>query len=288
MALLTTGLIKNAKVSGVRPSSTLLARISNAGTVNVTIRISGFYWVGITKKEYVLDLLTLAPGEVANSNYYAQFDVFEFHFITNTDAVEISAWGKDAAGDRTVVYNILPLELLPTGMEGIAGALGMTIPSAHNQIYVLNSSSNNISVIDGKTNTLIGNVIVGSGPFGLGVNPITNRIYVANFGSNNVSVIDGNSNTVITTITVGVYPVGVGVNPTTNRIYVTNWGGHNVSVIDGFTHVVIATIPVGVSPEGVNVNPSTNRIYITKYGRNNVSVIDGSTNTIIATVGILP
>ncbi|HBW34992.1 YncE family protein [Desulfosporosinus sp. BICA1-9] len=286
MAQITTGLIENTKVSGVRPSSTFSVRISNADSVTANIRINGFYWNGITKTEYVLDLLTLAPGEAADRNYYAQFDAFEFRFVTSTDAVEISTRGKDAAGNMTVVHSMLPAELFSTGMEGIAGAPGRVIPSALNQIYVLNSSSNNISVIDGKANTFIGNVIVGSGPFGVGVNPITNRIYVVNFGSNNVSVIDGNSNTVITTITVGTNPVGVGVNPETNRIYVTNWSGHNVSVIDGFTHVVIATISVGASPEGVNVNPSSNRIYITNHGSKTVSVINGSTNAVIATVDV--
>lgn len=288
MAQITTGLIENIEVFGVRPSLTFSVRISNVDTVSANIRINGFYWNGITKTEYVLDLLTLAPGEVADRNYYAKFDTFEFLFVTSTDAVEISAWGKNAVGDLTVVHSMLPAELFPMGMEGIAGAPGMTIPSSLKRIYVLNSSSNNISVIDGETNSFIGNVIVGSGPFGIGVNPMTNRIYVANFGSNNVSVIDGNSNTIITTITVGTNPVGVGVNPQTNRIYVTNRGGHNVSVIDGFTHVVVATIPAGSSPEGVNVNPATNRIYITNHGSTNVSVINGSTNMIIATVGILP
>lgn len=292
MAQITTGLIENTEVSGVRPSSTLSVRISNADSTSANIRINGFYWNGITMTEFVFDLLTLAPGEVADCNFYAKLDAFEFRFVTSSDTVEISAWGGNADGDLTVVHSLQPTELFPMGMEGIAGTPGMVIPSALNRIYVLNYSGNNISVIDGKTNTFIGNVIVGSGPFGVGVNPITNRIYVANFGSNNVSVIDGISNTVITTVTVGTNPVGVGVNPQTNRIYVTNWGRHNVSVIDGFTHVVIATIPVGVSPEGVNVNPSTNRIYITNHGSNNVTVIDGNINSVIATVdvgrGILP
>ena len=286
MALLTTGLIKNTEVLGVRPSSTLSVRISNADLASASIRINGFYWDGSTKTEYVLDILTLAPGEVADRDYFAQFDAYEFLFITNSDALEISAWGKNAAGNKTVVHSMLPAELFPLGMEGKARAPGPTIPSAFNQIYVLNSTSNTISVFDGKTNTFIGNVIVGSGPYGIGVNPITNRIYVVNFGSHTVSVIDCNSNTVITTITVGTNPVGVGVNPTSNRIYVTNWGSHNVSVIDGFPHVVIATITVGASPEGVTVNPATNRVFITNHGSNDVSVINGSTNTIVTTVSV--
>lgn len=286
MALLTTGLFKNTEVSGVRPSSTFSVKLTNTAPVSTTVRVNGFYWTGATKSEYVLDLITIGPGEVANGEYYAQFDVFEFRFVTNSDAVEISAWGKNSAGDMTVVHSLLPGELLPIGMEGSVGKSGMTIPSNHKQIYVLNSSTNSISVIDGTTNSFIGNVIVGSGPFGIAVNSITNRIYVVNFGSNNVSVIDGTSNVVISTIAVGSNPVGVGVNPTNNRIFVTNWGSHSVSVIDGVTHVVIATIPVGASPEGVNVNPATNLIYVTNHGSNNVSIINGSTNAVIALIGI--
>jgi len=78
---------------------------------------------------------------------------------------------------------------------------------------VANSGSNNVSVIDGNTNSVIATVSVGTSPEGVGVNPLTNGIYVANFNSNNVSVIAGNINSVIATIPVGANPRGVGVNP---------------------------------------------------------------------------
>lgn len=288
MALLTTGLIKNTEVSGVKPTSTISIRMTNAAPVGATIRINGFYWTGTTKVEYVLDVLSLASGEVATRNYYAQFDAYEFRFITSTDAVEISACGQNAVGCLSAVHSMVPAAILPTSIERQEDASSIMIPSVLNQIYVLNSSNNSIAVIDAKTHTFVGNVIVGSGPFGIGTNLTTNRIYVANFGSHNVSVLDGNTNKALTTISVGSNPVGVGVNSTTNRIYVTNWGSNSISVIDGFTHVVIATIPVGASPEGVNVNPATNRIYITNHGSNDVSVLDGSSNTVIATVKTLP
>ncbi len=245
MALLTTGLIKNIEVSGVRPSSTLSVRITNNGSDRASIQIRGFYLNGTIKTEYVLDVLILAPGEVSNSNFFAQFDAFEFRFIISSDAVEISTWGKDAAGILTVVYYLLPAASYPICSDGIAGATGLTIPSAVNQIYVANSSSNKVSVINGETNTLIGTVKVGSGPMGVSVNPATNRIYVTNQGSNNVAVIDGFSNVVIATIMVGVSPEGVDVNPTTNQIYVANHGSNNISVINGSTNTVIATVEIG-------------------------------------------
>lgn len=281
MASLTTGLIENNKVSGVRPCKMLLVRFSNKDLVSTKIRIDGYYWFKTNKKEYVLDYIILAPGEVADKSFYAEFDAFEFLFISSSDAFEVSVWGADNTGRKTMKYNVLPQQPFLISREGIAAEVPkMPIPSALNRIYLLDSRDNKIAVIDGNSHNVLGSVLVGSGPFGVGVNPITNRIYVANFGSNSVSAIDGNSNTVITSITVGSNPVGVGVNSTTNRIYVTNWGSNSVSVIDGFTHIVVATIIVGASPEGVNVNPTTNLIYITNHGNNNISVIDGSNNSI--------
>jgi YVTN family beta-propeller protein len=278
MALLTTGLINNTEVSGVRPSSTLSVRITNHDPVSATINIRAFYMNGTSMTEYVSDLLILVPEGVSNYDYYTQFDVFEFRFITNSDAVEILVCGKNAAGDLTLVHNLLPAELISIGAEGI--------DSSANQIYVASPSRNHISVIEGKTNTIKGNITVGSGPLCIGVNSITNRIYVANFGSNNVTVVDGVTDNIITTIPVSTHPRGVGINPTTNQIYVANQGSDNVSVIDGFSNTVIANIMVGASPEVVDVNPITNRIYVTNLGSNKVSVINGSTNTVIATIEI--
>ena len=187
---------------------------------------------------------------------------------------------------------------------------GVAANSTTNRVYVTNQNSNNVSVIDGATNTEIdtdgnpGNGItripVGSGPVGVAVNITNNRIYVNNFswGSGSVSVIDGATNTEIDTdgnpangmtrIPVGDRPHLVAVNTITNRIYVANWGSGYVSVIDGASNTVVATVPVDSGPNGVGVNPTTNRIYVTcsmDPVSDDVSVIDGVTNTEIDTDG---
>ena len=149
-----------------------------------------------------------------------------------------------------------------------------------------NLGSNNVSVIDGATNTVTATIVVGSSPYSVSVNPTTNKIYVANPGSNNVSVIDGATNTVTATITVGSNPSGVVVNPATNKVYVTNAGSNNVYVVDGATNMVTTTVVVGAAPYGVDVIPATNKVYVTNAGSNNVSVIDGATNTVTATIAV--
>ena len=74
---------------------------------------------------------------------------------------------------------------------------------AGTRVYVTNYDSNNVSVIDTATNTVVATVTVGSDPFGVSENPAGTKVYVANQGSNNVSVIDTATNTVVATVPAG-------------------------------------------------------------------------------------
>ena len=69
----------------------------------------------------------------------------------------------------------------------------MAVNPVTNKIYVANTDSNNVTVIDGATNATT-TVAAGAHPCAVAVNPVTNKIYVANHGSNNVTVIDGATN----------------------------------------------------------------------------------------------
>ena len=161
---------------------------------------------------------------------------------------------------------------------------GVAVNPVTNRIYVVNELDQNLSVIEGATNTVIALIPVGGLPVDVAVNPATNRIFVANESDDTVSVIDGVNNTVITSIPVDSNPAAVAVNSSTNRIYVANQSSNTVSVIDGLTNAVIATIPVGLGPDGVAVNSSTNRIYVGNRDGDSVSVIDGNTNTVIGAI----
>ena len=74
--------------------------------------------------------------------------------------------------------------------------------------YVANFSSDNASVIDTSTNTVIATVALGTFPYGVAVG--SSRAYVTNVSSGNVSVIDTSTNTVTATVTVGSSPISLG------------------------------------------------------------------------------
>ena len=107
--------------------------------------------------------------------------------------------------------------------------IGVAYSPSNDRIYVANSGSNNVSVID-STNTVVATIAVGNSPIGVAYSPSNNRIYVTNYTSNNVSVIDP-TNTVVATIAVGNIPQGVAYSPSNDRIYVANYTSNNVSIL---------------------------------------------------------
>ncbi|HBW38529.1 hypothetical protein [Desulfosporosinus sp. BICA1-9] len=110
---LTTGLFENTPVEGVRPSSTLSVNISNDDTSTVDVQIEGFFQSGTTKVKYVEEFFTLTAGSVALRSYFAQFDAFEFQFTVSSEAVEVTAWGKDATGNLTTAHRVVAQEVNP-------------------------------------------------------------------------------------------------------------------------------------------------------------------------------
>ncbi|HWN09106.1 MAG TPA: carboxypeptidase regulatory-like domain-containing protein [Pyrinomonadaceae bacterium] len=163
---------------------------------------------------------------------------------------------------------------------------GVAVNSVTNKIYVTNSGSNDVTVINGPNHTTT-TVPVGTQPGPVAVNPVTNKIYVANMGSTSVTVIDGADYSTVT-VPAGTTPQAITVNSVTNKIYVANKDSNNVTVIDGADNST-ATVPAGTEPFAIAVNPVTNKIYVVNSRSNNVTVINGVDNTVVpVATGVFP
>lgn len=112
MPYLTTGLLDNTAVGGIRPSSTISINIYNDDTSAVAIQIEGFCQTGTTKVKYVEEFFTLTAGAVALKSYYVPFDAFEFQCFVSSEEVEVSAWGKDATGNLSFVHGVVLEEVI--------------------------------------------------------------------------------------------------------------------------------------------------------------------------------
>ena len=202
----------------------------------------------------------------------------------------------------------------------------VAVDSDTNKVYVTNHVAGTLTVLDGRTSSILNTIELGQKPYGLGMNTDTKILYVAREFDNKLVVVDGSSDKIVTEIelekpydiavnsqTDKVYvtsdgahflavvdgksnqiektfpvknPCGLAVNEATNKIYVTSESENIVHVFDGNSMEEVTTIDVGKSPRGVAVNPLTNTIYITNQAANTVSVIDGATNTLIDTIDV--
>ena len=152
----------------------------------------------------------------------------------------------------------------------------VAINSNTNKIYVANRNSNNVTVIDGATNSTT-TVAVGLGPLAVALDQKLNKAYVANQGSDNVTVIDGSGNAT-NTVGVGNGPRAIAVNSLTSMIYVANYYDNNVTVINPSSYTT-TTVAVGSYPTALAINSATNKIYVANSVSASVTVIDGATNT---------
>jgi YVTN family beta-propeller protein len=170
---------------------------------------------------------------------------------------------------------------------------GVAVSRDGSRVYVANALSQNVSVIDGATNTQVATVTGFRGfPWGLTVSPVSNRLYVTNVygsyaGDDDVKVIDTSTNQVVAGAGVsglGGLPMGIAVSPDGTRLYAADYGSGpsgRVWVIDtaliGGTSPVVATVTVGPNPFGIAVTPDSKHVYVSNSGGNTVSVIDAAT-----------
>jgi YVTN family beta-propeller protein len=159
--------------------------------------------------------------------------------------------------------------------------VGLTFPAtgvAQFKAYVPNALSNNVSVIDTVTNTVVATIPVGNDPRGVTVTSDSALVYVQVSGS--ISVIHTFTDTVEATIP----GTGFGepaVTPDRASLYIANLDA--VRVFDTATNSLIATVPVATNRRGIVITPDGTSVYASNRDASNgpeVAVIDTATNTV--------
>ncbi|MFP5317897.1 MAG: serine/threonine-protein kinase [Acidimicrobiia bacterium] len=191
---------------------------------------------------------------------------------------EASSTGPTTAGPAATVP--LPAGGVRVGTDPTAVA---SDPRS-GRVYVANSGSLSVSVLDGTTRQVIATVALPSRPWGIALNQRTGRVYVTTAESA-VTVIDSATNAVTATVPLASRPWGVAINHRANRIYVAT-SDASVAVIDGETDTVAGSVAVSARPWAVAVIPETNRVYVTSQESGTLSVIDGAAGSVVADVDL--
>ncbi|MGH9670758.1 MAG: YncE family protein [Terriglobales bacterium] len=179
--------------------------------------------------------------------------------------------------DSVTTYLTFLASALPTTISLPVGSVPVFAHTTQaSRMYIANSGTGTVGVIDVNTNVLTDLVGVGSNPVSLAEMPGGSKLYCVNQGSNDVTVISTVDKLVVATIPVGNLPSFAVSNDTGAFIFVANQGDGTVSVIDTATDLVTATLTVA-SPTGAPnflfFDNSLKRVYVTNSGDGTVSII---------------
>ena len=154
-------------------------------------------------------------------------------------------------------------------------------------VYVTNTDSDCITVIDRQRDMVVATIAVGKTPIGIVASPDGRKIYVANSGSDTISVIDTATNKVTDTISnFGYSPAELAISGDGQTLYATNPDLDNISVIDTVSGTMISRISVGKLPCCILVDQNRRKIYVTNTGAHNISVIDINTQSVENTISV--
>jgi YVTN family beta-propeller protein len=105
------------------------------------------------------------------------------------------------------------------------GPAFMALSADGNQLYVANSYSNTLSIVDTASRQQVASIPVGGGATGVAISHDGATAYVSNYLSDTLSVVDLSARREITHISVGDQPVGIALTRDGKTAYVANRGG---------------------------------------------------------------
>lgn len=224
-----------------------------------------------------ISVYDLTTNSVTNT-IQLQGDIRPVGTVVNgsTNRLYVPAGGTNYQGDSLLVIDTNSNSVIQNIVLGIApvGSVYAALHKTSKKLYVSNSSSNNVSVIDinNDNNSIIKNISVGTTPFAATIDETNNKVYISNFGSSSVSVIDTITDSVVTTIVVGNQPFGSLIYQ--NKLIVLNYGSGTISVIDTSNNTVVKTISVDGTPRGIGFSDSINKFIISHENLNKVCSVD--------------
>ncbi|MBI2920111.1 MAG: beta-propeller fold lactonase family protein [Planctomycetes bacterium] len=139
--------------------------------------------------------------------------------------------------------------------------------------YVVNHTSDTLSVLDIRGRKVVSEIAVGSRPVHAALSRDGAFLYVSCLYVGAISVVDLEKGRVVRTIATGDEPYGVTVSRDGRRLFVANSLSDTVSVIDAAAGTTLAEIPVARSPRDIAETPDGKLVVSNGLSRG-MSVLD--------------
>ncbi|MDQ3222915.1 MAG: beta-propeller fold lactonase family protein, partial [Gemmatimonadota bacterium] len=204
-----------------------------------------------------------------------------------------------------------------TVLAGLLAACGKEQPSpdttaaevmpASELAYVTNGDSQELTVIDTRTDSTVATIPVGTRPRGVRIAPDGRTVFVALSGSpkcpptmsdedceklatdkskDGVAVVDVASRKVTRILPGGSDPETFDISQDGSTLFVSNEDAHTASIVDIASGKVRSTVEVGREPEGVRLQPDGSVVWITGETDHNLTLIDTNTGKVMQMIRV--
>lgn len=183
--------------------------------------------------------------------------------------------------------NFTPSNLEDQQIAVGSGPTDLVSDPSNRKMYVANSLSNTVSVIDPYSYRILNTFQSPPSPVALAINKKTNKLYIANNTSNLITIIDTNTDALIGSISVNDGPKNIAIDDILNKVYIST--DTSIVVLDGYDDKVLYVIDCrkySAKPSKIAIDSALNKIFVlldrTSYISSTTTLIyfDGNTNTI--------
>jgi YVTN family beta-propeller protein len=153
-------------------------------------------------------------------------------------------------------------------------------------LFVENSRSGDVSVIDVATNTVTGTIPIGLSPDEIVASPAGDMLYLSRIvrndagrptGNGELVAIDPPSQKVLWRAPLRGSPNHIAVSPDGKRVYVTVVSGPWVMIVDPAKRAVVDSVDVGTGPHDIEVTRDGKTVYVGLIRGTDVVVFDAAT-----------
>jgi len=157
-------------------------------------------------------------------------------------------------------------------------------------VFVENTNSGDVSIIDAATLRVVGTIPVGLSPDDIVASPSGDMLYVSRIvhradgrptGTGELVAIDPGTRQVSWQVAFRGVPNHVAVSPDGHRVYVTVVSGNYVDVFDVARHALVDSVDVGTGPHDIEVSRDGKFVYVGLIRGTDVTVFDAATNRIV-------
>ncbi len=171
-------------------------------------------------------------------------------------------------------------------VPGNGGYDYMTIDTSNKRLYV--SHGTNVTVIDLKTDQIIGSIDQMTGVHGIALAPEFNKGFISDGKGNAVVVFDLLTFKTIKTIPItGKDPDAIMYDAYSKQVFTFDGDSQDATVIDADKMVQIKTIPLGGNPEFA-VSDGAGKIYNNLEDKSRLNVIDSKAGTLLTSFPLDP